>query len=99
MANVSMGGNRVVIYADKMNKCKHPVLFVDVCSDEICQEEGYEGEEVQKIKITPIAHFKSKEAAKIFEDALRRMFENDGEVRLLQNFDEYCKCMDIDMRD
>lgn len=99
MAEVSIGGNRVVIYADKMNKCKHPVLFVDVCSDEICQEEGYEGEEVQKIKITPIAHFKSKEAAKIFEDALRRMFEDGGEVRLLHTFDEYLECMKIDNED
>ena len=99
MAEVSIGGNRVVIYADKMNKCKHPVLFVDVCSDEICQEEGYEGEEVQKIKITPVAHFKSKEAAKIFEDALRRMFEDGEEVRLLHSFDEYLECMKIDNED
>lgn len=99
MANVSIGGNRVVIYADKMNKCKHPVLFVDVCSDEICQEEGYEGEEVQKIKIIPVAHFKSKEAAKIFEDALRRMFEDGEEVRLLHSFDDYLECMKINNED
>lgn len=99
MAEVSIGGNRVVIYADKMNKCKHPILFVDVCSDEICQEEGYEGEEVQKIKIIPVAHFKSKEAAKIFEDALRRMFEDGGEVRLLHTFEDYLECMKIDNED
>ena len=94
MANVSMGRNRIVIYADKMNNRKHPVLFVDTC-----YETEYEGEEVQKIKITPVAHFKNEEAAKIFEDALRRMFENDGEVKLLHNFDEYCECMNFDMRD
>lgn len=99
MAEVSIGGNRVVIYADKMNKCKHPVLFVDMCSDEICQEEGYEGEEVQKIKTTPVAHFKSKEAAKIFEDALRRMSEDGEEVRLLHSFDDYLECMKIDNED
>lgn len=94
MANVSIGGNRVAIYADKMNKCKHPVLFVD-----ICYETEYEGEEIQKLKITPVAHFKNKEAAKIFEDALRQMFENNSKVKLLHNSDEYWECMDIDMRD
>lgn len=94
MANISMGGNSIVIYADKMNNRKHPVLFVDTC----CETE-YEGEKVQKIKIIPVAHFKNKEAVKIFEDALHRMFENGGEVKLLQNFDDYCKSMDIDMED
>ena len=99
MANVSIGGNRVVIHVDKMNNRKSPVLFVDVCIDDICYDEDPEGEQVQKLKITPVAFFRSEEDKEIFERALRQMFEDGGEVRLLHTFDDYLECMKIDNED
>ena len=99
MGEVSIGGNRVVIRVDKMNSRKSPVLFVDVCRDDICYDEYPEGEQVQKLKITPVAFFRSEEDMKIFEDAFRQMFENDAEVKLLHTYEDYRECMKINMEE